>query len=117
MPQNDFVPFATGAGANVYSVATYAASAARQTGVVAGAADPLLANNSWRQGSVIASMIGQFIASAGLDARDNGDLVTLLVNFQSAISSLAQSSAPSGISLVHSGPTRVRRSTRSLSRP
>jgi hypothetical protein len=103
MPQNDFVPFATGAGANVYSVATYAAAAARQTGVVGGTADPLLANNSWRQGTVVASMIGQFITSAGYDALDNGDLTTLLVNFQSAITALAQSGAPGSTSLVHSG--------------
>lgn len=104
MPQNDFVPWATGSGANVYSQATYAANAARQIGVVDGEADPQLANNAWRQGSVIASMVGSFIAAAGYDARDNSDLTTLLVNFQNAITQLAQASSPSGISLLHSGP-------------
>jgi hypothetical protein len=82
---NDFVPFATGVGANIYTVAAYKALTARQTGVVAGEADPQMANNSWRQASVIAAMIGQFIADQGFNATDDGDIATLEANFKNAL--------------------------------
>lgn len=108
MAQNDFVPWATGTGANVYSVASYTANAARQTGVVDGEADPLLANNSWRQGTVIASVLGAFIAARNYDALDNGDLSTLRSNFESALSAFVQGAAPAPVTYptsayVHSG--------------
>lgn len=86
MATNDFVPFATGAGANIYSTQTYRGLNARQIGVVDGEADPKLANNSWRQASVMASMIGAFIADNGFDALDNGDLDGLKTAFKSALS-------------------------------
>ena len=102
MPQNDFVPWATGSGANVYSVASYSSNATRQTGVVDGEADPLLANNSWRQGTVWAAVLGAFNTANGYDALDNGDLGTLLSNFQSALSIAIGGVVPS-TALVHAG--------------
>ena len=101
--QNDFYPWATGAGANVYTIGSYAANAARQTGVVEGEADPLLANNAWRQGSVFASMLGDFIAAQNYDARDNGDLVALRTNFQAALGQFVGSSVVPSTQRVHYG--------------
>lgn len=95
MATNDFVPFATGTGANVYSTSTYQASNARLLGVVDGEADPKLANNSWRQASVIASMIGAFIASQDLDAFDDGNLSNLLTNFTAALNKTVGTQFPS----------------------
>lgn len=85
MATNDFVPYATGAGANVYSTQTYQGLNARLIGVVDGEADPKLANNSWRQASVMASAIGAFIAENGFDALDNGDLAALKGAFKGAL--------------------------------
>lgn len=101
--QNDFYPFATGSGANVYTVASYMANAARQTGVVEGEADPLLANNAWRQGTVLASMIGDFIAAQNYDARDNGDIAGLRTNFQSALGQYVGANVIPSAQRVHYG--------------
>lgn len=95
MATNDFVPFATGTGANVYSTPTYQASNARLLGVVDGEADPKLANNSWRQASVIASMIGGFIASQNFDALDDGNISNLLANFAAALNKSTGAQFPS----------------------
>lgn len=93
--QNQFFPFATAPGANVLTPPTWSATTGRQTGAVTGLANPAEANTAWRQGTVIAAMIGDFIAQRGYDALDNADLTTLRANFESALG--AQFSA----SLVH----------------
>lgn len=95
MATNDFVPFATGTGANTYSVASYLASNARLLGVVDGEADPKLANNAWRQPSVIGAMIGAFIASQDLDALDDGNISNLLANFSAALNRATAAQFPS----------------------
>lgn len=92
---NQFFPFATAPGANVLTPSTWSAAVGRQTGAVAGLAKSVEANTAWRQGTVIAAMIGDFIAQRGYDALDNADLTTLRANFESALG--AQFSA----SLVH----------------
>lgn len=102
MPQNDFVPWATGSGANVYSVPTYTANAARQSGVVDGEADPLLANNAWRQGTTMAAVIAGFLAQAGYDARDNGDVTTLLSNFLASLDAeIAEQTGPLVVTTIN----------------
>ncbi len=95
MAQNDFVPFATGTGANVYSTPSYQASNARLLGVVDGEADPKLANNAWRQPSVIGAMIGAFIASQDFDALDDGNITSLLTNFAAALNKTVGAQFPS----------------------
>ena len=93
--QNQFFPFATAPGANVLTPSTWSAATGRQTGAVPGLAKSVEANTAWRQSTVIAAMIGDFIAQRGYDALDNADLTTLRANFESALG--AQFSA----SLVH----------------
>lgn len=102
MATNEFVPFATGTGANTYSVASYLASNARLLGVVDGEADPKLANNAWRQPSVIAAMIGAFTASQGFDALDDGNLSNLLTNFTAALGKVVGAQIP-GKQRIHFG--------------
>lgn len=83
---NDFLPFATQSGANVASQGDYAALVARLSGFSAGIANSAQLNKAWRQSSVIAAIIGQFIENhAQLDALDNGNLAALLANFEAAI--------------------------------
>lgn len=92
---NQFVPFATGTGANVYSPSAYAGLPARATGVVNGVADGPTFNSAWRQGSSMAAMLGQFISAHGLDARDDGDISTLKTNFEAALSKVITAALPS----------------------
>lgn len=102
---NQFVPFATGTGANVYSNADYSGLTARSTGVANGVADPKAANNAWRQGSVMAAAIGRFISLMGYDALDDGDITTLEEHFEAALAAKiagGQAVIPTA-SLIHVG--------------
>lgn len=85
MATNNFKPFATGAGANVTSQADYEALSALISGFQAGKASSAQINKALRQCSTMSAMLGQFIAAAGLDALDNGNLSTLLTSFTSAL--------------------------------
>src|ERR1700730_143252 len=83
---NDFLPFATGAGANVLTPANWAASQARQTGFQSGVAPSASFNTAWRQSSFVASMIAQFISDTlAQSVADNGNLAALETKFISAI--------------------------------
>ena len=83
---NDFLVFAGGAGANVLSQPQYAARSEIPTGVQSGQASSALFNKTVRQSSIIASMIGQFIANqSGANATDDGTTATLLANFIASI--------------------------------
>lgn len=101
--QNQFYPFATGAGANIYTVQNYAAQAARQTGVVEGDADPLLANNAWRQGTVFPAALGEFIAQQEYDAIDNGDVSGLRQAFENALGKYVGANVVPSAQRVHYG--------------
>ncbi len=82
---NDFKVFA-GASTNITSQVDYVASAVRTAGVASGTASSALANKSWRQSSIIAAMIGDFIFNnSAQDAIDDGTTATLLTNFQTAV--------------------------------
>ena len=84
--QNDFVPFATGAGANTLTPSAFRAlTAIVGQGVQAGVARSDVANTVWRQASFVSAMIGEFIKDAGYDALDDGDLGALETNFIAAL--------------------------------
>lgn len=86
MAKNNFKPFATGAGANVTSQADWEALTALLTGFQSGKAASAQVNKALRQGTVMASVIGQFIAdSTGQDVLDNGNTSVLLTNFLNAL--------------------------------
>lgn len=85
MPTNDFKAFATGASANVTSQADYEALAALLSGFQSGKASSAQINKALRQSTSMAAVLGQFIAQAGLDALDNGNVSTLLTNFISSL--------------------------------
>jgi hypothetical protein len=82
---NDFIPFAAGVGANVESQSAYAADATRLLGNQPGIALSILNNKALRQGTVMASQIGQLIANiTGAAVQDNADLTQLLSQMFSA---------------------------------
>lgn len=86
MATSDFLPFATGAGANVLSQADYAALPAVSTGYQSGIAKSQQLNKTWRQSSIMASVLGQMIASqSGQNAVDDGTTATLLANLIAAV--------------------------------
>lgn len=87
--ENDFLPFAVGAGANVLSQAAYAAMTALGTGFQAGTAQSAALNKVWRQSSIMSAVLAQFIvAQTGQPAIDDGTTSTLLTNLQAAITSM-----------------------------
>jgi hypothetical protein len=83
---NEFLPFGIGTGANVLDQADYDGLPARDAGFSSGIARSVELNKVWRQASVIAAIIGQFIADhSGGDALDDGDTATLLGLFEAAL--------------------------------
>lgn len=84
--ENDFLPFAGASGANVVSQRTYAGSAWQETGFVSGIALSNQLNKVWRQASIIASVIAQYInQETDQNTIDDGTTATLLANFTAAI--------------------------------
>ncbi|MCA7953838.1 hypothetical protein LGM43_26575 [Burkholderia seminalis] len=89
--ENDFLPFATGVGANVLSQAAYASMTALGTGFQAGVAQSAALNKVWRQSSIMSAVLAQFVvARTGQPAIDDGTTATLLLNL------LNSSAAPNG---------------------
>lgn len=83
---NDFKAFAGSSGANVLSQADWLALAALTSGFQSGTAQSAACNKAWRQSSIIAAVIGQFIVDlTGQNAIDDGTSATLLANFKSAV--------------------------------
>jgi len=85
MPTNDFLPFGTAGGANVLPQSSYAALTARSSGFASGIAQSSHLNKAWRQGSIPAYLIGQYINDlTGADALDDGNTAALLASFKAA---------------------------------
>lgn len=86
MAKNEFLPFGTLANANVLSNDEYQVLPARISGFSSGVAKSEELNSVWRQASVIASVLAQFIADkTGQDVLDNGDLAALQASLNSAM--------------------------------
>jgi hypothetical protein len=86
---NDFVPFATGGGANVESQATYLADPALPLGNQPGTASSALNNKALRQGTFVASSLAQFIAQqTNTNTNDNGVSAQFLAQLQAAVQAL-----------------------------
>lgn len=82
MASNDFKVFAGDPAANVLSLAEYDVLPALTAGFGGGVAQSDQFNRVFRQSSLIASMIGDFIVErAGQNAVDDGTTATLLANF------------------------------------
>ena len=97
---NDFLVFAGAGGANVISQAQYAALAAESTGFSSGLAASAQANKVWRQASIMASMIGQFIAdNANVNVVDDGTTASLEANFILALQAVNQIKLSSNLTL------------------
>jgi len=84
--ENDFLVFAGQSGANVVPQTSYAGQTWQQTGFVAGIAPSAQLNKPWRQSTIMAAVLAQFIVNnSGQPAIDDGTTATLLANFQAAL--------------------------------
>lgn len=82
---NDFLVFAGGAGANVLSQTDWAALTARTSGFSSGVAQSAQLNKAWRQSSIMAAVLAQFISDrTGLDVLDDGTTATILANLKAS---------------------------------
>ncbi|MDN7441212.1 hypothetical protein QZM64_18805 [Burkholderia cepacia] len=89
--QNDFLPFAVGAGANVLTQSAYAALAAIDSGYQSGTAQSAACNKTWRQSSIMTAVVASFIvAQTGQPAIDDGTTATLLASFTQAVSAASR---------------------------
>ncbi|MBU9823869.1 hypothetical protein J1786_22235 [Rahnella sp. L72c] len=86
MSTNNFKPFGIGSGANVISQADYEALAALTFGFQSGKASSAQINKALRQGTVMASVLAQFISdSAFVDVLDDGNTALVLSSLKSAV--------------------------------
>ncbi|WP_250601944.1 gp53-like domain-containing protein [Serratia marcescens] len=86
MAKNEFKPFAIGEYANVLTQEEYEALPAVGAGYTAGIAKSEQLNKTWRQASVMASVLGDFIAEqSGDDVLDDGKLDELKASLEIAL--------------------------------
>lgn len=85
--EQDFLPFANGGGANVLTQSAYAAlTSILANGFSAGTAQSAQLNKVWRQSSIMAAVVAQFIVNqTGQPAIDDGTTATLLSNLATAV--------------------------------
>ena len=90
MAQNDFLPFAIATGSNVTPQDEYKELPAVSTGFVSGLADSMQINKAIRQGTVMASVLAQFIVdNTGNDVLDNGDTAPILALLNQAVGNIS----------------------------
>src|ERR1700677_4562993 len=82
----DFVPFATGVGANVTSQADYIAETTTGTGYQSGEASSADCNKTWRQGAFQAAVLATFVANyLSINVPDDGNLAAAVANLLTAL--------------------------------
>ena len=89
--EQDFLVFAGEAGANVLTQAEYVALAALLTGFQSGVAPSAQLNKVWRQGSIMASVLGQLISDiTGQPVIDDGTIATIEENLATVFRGLGK---------------------------
>lgn len=87
MSANNFLPFATGGGANVLSQAAYSGSPLLPIGQQPGIASSALNNKALRQASFVISQLAQYMVNkTGTDALDDGNAGAMLALIVAAFS-------------------------------
>lgn len=88
--RNDFLPFAAQSTSNVIDQAAYQSLEARSGGFVSGVAKSAQLNKVWRQSSIMAAALGEFIASSTQkEVIDDGDVQKLVEALKGAINAIA----------------------------
>ncbi|WP_426576664.1 phage tail protein [Xenorhabdus stockiae] len=111
MAKNEFLPFGLADGANVLTNEEYGKLIARTNGFSSGVAKSQELNKVWRQASVIATVVAQFIAETNnQDVLDDGNLATLQKGLLSALKATVSSNVPNA-SLTTAGITKLSNAT------
>ncbi|PHM55138.1 phage tail protein [Xenorhabdus sp. KK7.4] len=111
MAKNEFLPFGIADGANVLTNEEYGKLIARTNGFSSGVAKSQELNKVWRQASVIATVVAQFIAETNnQDVLDDGNLATLQKGLLSALRATVSSNIPNA-SLTTAGITKLSNAT------
>ncbi|WP_155295336.1 hypothetical protein [Chromobacterium violaceum] len=116
-PQNDFLTFSAGSGANVITQAQYASmTSLLANGFQTGVAPSAQLNKVWRQSSIMSAVIAAFVtANTGQSVIDDGTTATILANYQSAIMSVTLGQLSSGSVNPTLGPVTTLGSTSNTS--
>ena len=87
----DYLPCAVAAGNNADTQANFVGSGYQLNGFVNGIAQPFQANKLWRQSSMIAAAVANFISNQlQIPVLDDGNIAELITNLTNAIASAAQ---------------------------
>ncbi|WP_387466148.1 tail fiber protein, partial [Photorhabdus sp. RM323S] len=113
MAKNDFKAFATGENANTLSQEEYESLGFIEEGFKSGIARSEQLNKVWRQSSIIAAVIGKYIAEkTGEDVIDDGDLEKLVAQLDLALKQKITAEIPDA-SLVRKGISQLNNATNS----
>jgi hypothetical protein len=110
VPEQDFLPFASAAGANVITQAAYVGQPWQTGGFSAGLAQSIQLNKVWRQSSIIASVVAQAICDVtGQTVIDDGTIATIEANLIGLIRSVGgtyqvDSGAVNALAIVLANP-------------
>lgn len=103
----DYLPCAVAAGNNADTQANFVGSGYQLNGFVNGIAQPFQANKLWRQSSMIAAAVANFISNQlQISVLDDGNIAALITNLTDAIASAAQGAQQRLVSVAFS-PTPV----------
>ncbi|WGO83128.1 phage tail protein [Arsenophonus apicola] len=113
MAKNEILPFAIADGANVLPADEYQKLTARNNGFSAGVARSQELNTVWRQASMIAHVVAQFIAETNnSDVLDDGNVDKLKAGLISALSKNVNNTVPAATKTV-AGITKLSSATNS----
>lgn len=103
MPTVDFLPVATSVGNNADTQANFIGSGYQTLGFMNGVAQPFQANKIWRQGSMIAAAVANFISNMlSISVLDDGNISNLITNLTNAIYQAARNAASTIVSVTFS---------------
>ncbi|WP_334469262.1 tail fiber protein [Arsenophonus sp. PmNCSU2021_1] len=113
MAKNEILPFGIADGANVLPAEEYQKLTARNNGFSAGVARSQELNTVWRQASMIAHVVAQFIAETNnSDVLDDGNVDKLKAGLISALSKNVNNTVPAATKTV-AGITKLSSATNS----
>jgi hypothetical protein len=100
-PTVDYLPVAVAGGSNVDSQANFVGSGYQTIGFTAGIAVSKQLNKVWRQSSMVAACIANFISQTlNINVLDDGNSGNLLANFLAALTTFVGASVAPAITVV-----------------
>lgn len=99
----DYLPVAAAGGANVDSQANFVGSGYQLDGFTVGTANPQQANKIWRQASMMAAAVANFIANTlNINVLDDGNIANLITNFTNAVTAACRNAMNVVVTVAYS---------------